>query len=653
MKQITIDNFLRMTPQVPQFSEKNTNYLISGADPLYYLNDSTQEEQIGPLTASLDWKSISVYNSTLIANYENTDSTRILHAGTYIKVGQSFLNTSASVLSKASFYIKKFGSPTGSITASIYAHSGTFGTSSIPTGSPLATSEAVSIASLTTSLVWTDFLFTTFIPLTTNTPYVIVINYSGGDVSNYLEVAIDATSLTADGNESSTVATTWFPDSTLDVDFRVYAQTLGVMDGNITHMVSSPGGTFTSYAITNTSKVYGITTLYAYDLGYSTGGAISNTKCYLGIGGNSLYATNGGSGSIYYMPLSSGAWSSTTGLTSATGTHFLEQFADHIAVADGTTTFSAGNQVKLIDPTSGTPTVLSTPILNVGLGFGVNCIRNYNDKYLAVAVCKETADALSGYPQNYIYLWDGAKNGFNYSVKVPGKFLDMKVVNSILYVAVQITSGKTCIYYLKGTQLVKLFTTQVSTISQNIYSDIACPLFDFRTYLGVRLSSTSELTYPLLINGNDEIGLIEFIHSSGKIFDQFVVDFNGVLIANVWGDAVGSTLYYLPTAGNYQTLLYKSQWIPVKNLQTIDIYYDNPPSSSTDTINVTLYGQGEDIITGSSTTPLESITPSTALNQKRTRLECKGFTGDQVMIKLTTTNSTWRPIIRRIVLITE
>ena len=489
MKEIILDNFLKMNPQAPEYSQKNTNYLISGADPLYYLNDNSQEEQVAPLSASIDWKQITA-----------------------------------------------------------------------------------------------------------------------------------------------------------------------TIQGNIVHMVSGVGGTYTAYAITDTTKVYGITTSSVVDLGYPTGSSVGNIAGYLVIGGNSLYATFGSAGTVYYMPLSSGAWSSFGSINSAVGTHFMEQFADHIAIADGTVAYTQANLVKLIDPTTGTPTILTTPLLNVGLGFGILQMRNFNDKYLAVAVGKVgSGGGEVGYPQNYIYLWDGALDTFNYSVKVPGKFIDMKVVNSTLYVAVQVSNGKTCIYYLSGTQLKKVFTTQISTINTSPGQHrpaTFCVLFDFKNYLGVKLSNTPDLTVPILVYGKDEVGGLEFIYSSGRIFDQFVVDYNGVLFANEYVSGGNSNLYYLPTTGTYQTILYRSQWIPVNNLQSLDIFYNSLPVSGTDAINVTIYGRGEDIITGTSTTVLDSITPTNYLNAERTRLDCKGFTGDKVKIELSTVNSTWKPNIRKIKLIT-
>jgi len=487
MRQIVLENFLKQYPQVPQYSEKNQHYLISGVNPLYYLTDGTQEEQIAPLAASLDWQPI-----------------------------------------------------------------------------------------------------------------------------------------------------------------------VGSVSGNIVHMVSSTGGTFTAYAVTDTTKVYGLTAGSVTDLGYPSGSSNLTQNCYLAIGANSLFMTNAGSpGQVFYMSLPQGTWSSFGTISQTSGVHIMEPFSDHIAISDGTTNQS--NLVKLIDPTSGTPTILTIPVLNLGAGFGVTQMRNFNDKYLAVAFGKVGAGGIAtGYPQNYICLWDTATDSFNYSMKVPGKFIDMKVVDSVLYVAVQVANDKTCIYQMRGTNLQKVFTTQISTISTGVRAGVPCSLFDFKNYLGILLSSNTDLAHPVMVYGNDESGGIEFIHSSGRNFDQFVVDYNGNLIVNEYVPSGNSNLYYYVSTGSiYQTILYKSQWIPVKNLQALDINYDSPPAHTGNSINVTVYGRGEDIITGSSTTVLNPITPTTYLNAERTRLDVKGFTGDKVKIQLSTAGNDWGAIIRKIVLIAE
>jgi len=209
----------------------------------------------------------------------------------------------------------------------------------------------------------------------------------------------------------------------------------------------------------------------------------------------------------------------------------------------------------------------------------------------------------------------------------------------------------------------KVFTTQISTVRSGVYSYIPDCLFDFRNYLGVHLNSIpfngSTLTDPLLVQGSDESGEIEFVHSSGRQFDQISPAFDGSLWANLFLSSGNSVLFMLPTSGTYQNISHLSQWIPVENLAGIDIYYDTPPKQGNDAINVTIYGKGEDIIAAQPisappSTTLMSITPSTYLNLVRTRLDLQGFTGSQAMIQISTVidpGSSWRPIIRAVELV--
>jgi hypothetical protein len=157
-----------------------------------------------------------------------------------------------------------------------------------------------------------------------------------------------------------------------------------------------------------------------------------------------------------------------------------------------------------------------------------------------------------------------------------------------------------------------------------------------------------------MIYGKQDVGQSEFIMDSALLYDQFTNGFSGILYVSA--QSGGKTLiFFFPTISStgFNNILYKSHWIPVKNLQALDIYYDSPPQAGTDAINVTIYGQGEDYQNSTSqpvSYTLDSITPSKYLTTKRTRLDVKGFTGDQLKIVLSTVNTgTWRPKINKIV----
>lgn len=145
----------------------------------------------------------------------------VMYTGTKIKVGQSWVcSYSGYELTSATFYVKKTGTVTGNMQYTLYAHTGTYGSSSTGTGSPLATSTTYSVASLATSYTSVTLTFPTPYALSVSTYYVMVLEWSGGDISNYLTVGSDNTSPTHGGN---TVHYTsgWSYSATQDTCFDV------------------------------------------------------------------------------------------------------------------------------------------------------------------------------------------------------------------------------------------------------------------------------------------------------------------------------------------------------------------------------------------------------------------------------------------------
>lgn len=95
--------------------------------------------------------------------------------------GQAFTGN-GQVLDRATFYLDKhFGLPTGNATAKIYAITGTYGTSAIPTGSALATSDVFDVSTLTTTKQLIDFTFSgaNNITLSNGVNYFVSFEYSG------------------------------------------------------------------------------------------------------------------------------------------------------------------------------------------------------------------------------------------------------------------------------------------------------------------------------------------------------------------------------------------------------------------------------------------------------------------------------------------
>jgi len=142
---------------------------------------------------------------------------------------QSIRLTQKGSVTSVKYNLKKYGSPTGNATAQIFAHSGTFGTSSIPTGSVLATSTNLDLSTLTTDWVTYELTFATPYDFEANTPFCITfINpASGVDESNYPIIqAYRANGTTHAGNEAffykPNGGAIWEADSGADLTFYVY-----------------------------------------------------------------------------------------------------------------------------------------------------------------------------------------------------------------------------------------------------------------------------------------------------------------------------------------------------------------------------------------------------------------------------------------------
>jgi hypothetical protein len=120
-------------------------------------------------------------------------------------VGQSFIGNDGALL-QCTFYLKKTGSPTGTAVAKVYAHAGTFGQSSVPTGT------------------LTNFAFSggNQVVLASGTPYVLVLEYSGGSAGNVVQAGLDLSAPTHAGNLSTFGAGAWSPVVGADTCFYVF-----------------------------------------------------------------------------------------------------------------------------------------------------------------------------------------------------------------------------------------------------------------------------------------------------------------------------------------------------------------------------------------------------------------------------------------------
>lgn len=132
--------------------------------------------------------------STLVASHSETLQNDVdpLNSAQDHGDAQSFVGVGGTIVSTR-IYATKVGTPTGNVVSSLYAITGTPGTSAKPTGAALATSDAVVATTLSTSFSLVDFTFSganQFL-MVNGTNYCISIEYSGGDASNRIVTGYD------------------------------------------------------------------------------------------------------------------------------------------------------------------------------------------------------------------------------------------------------------------------------------------------------------------------------------------------------------------------------------------------------------------------------------------------------------------------------
>jgi len=147
-------------------------------------------------------------------------------AGHIEELGQTFSVSRSCSLSRAKFFLRREGSVTGDVVVRIYNHTGTFGTSGLPSGAAIATSDAISIATIPTDYKLVEFKFTgeNRVELSEGEKYCITVGYTGGSFANLtgLVVGTDNTSPSHSGNLIGYDDSAWGYLSSVDACFYVY-----------------------------------------------------------------------------------------------------------------------------------------------------------------------------------------------------------------------------------------------------------------------------------------------------------------------------------------------------------------------------------------------------------------------------------------------
>ena len=169
------------------------------------------------------------------SNYYNLLTLNGMDSGTYLSLGQSFKNVNQIILNSCKFYLEpkvKNPSiyPTGNAYAKIFSMSGNFGVDGIPTGDPLAISEPINVATITTLALYEfTFIGSNQITLEGNTNYFVTIEYNGKITNGTgIYVGSDSSSPLHQGNAAS-FNTTWSP-ITDDICFYVYGNYVNTLN---------------------------------------------------------------------------------------------------------------------------------------------------------------------------------------------------------------------------------------------------------------------------------------------------------------------------------------------------------------------------------------------------------------------------------------
>lgn len=167
-------------------------------------------------------------SATIVDSYSeiNQDSGLNLFSGSIIRCGQSFTPSFSGTMDSTKFYLKKTGNPVGDVVSRIYVMPTALGgDNDVPMLTPLVSSGKVNASTLSTSYQLITFNYINGeIPLVKGLNYVVSVEVTDGDASNFITVGYDASTPTHVGNQV-TYTSSWSAVA-VDTCFYVYAEQL-------------------------------------------------------------------------------------------------------------------------------------------------------------------------------------------------------------------------------------------------------------------------------------------------------------------------------------------------------------------------------------------------------------------------------------------
>lgn len=320
----------------------------------------------------------------------------------------------------------------------------------------------------------------------------------------------------------------------------------------------------------------------------------------------------------------------------------METFLDGLYITDGYLSTSGNNNHSVIKiENSGSAIVQNTTVrLTLPAGYVAQRLANYANRYLVVAGAYNarftpvTAGTVLQNSRNFLFFWNGISPTYQYSIQLPGAFVDMCMIGDRLKVMVKDKFGQYSIYNVNGQSLSLDTTLQIDEPANS-------PMFSFMGLTGIALSTKGVYVY-----GKTGAGDVKYILSS----TPYSIIVSETTDSRVYA-ITGSTVAVQQVTGtSFLQPEMVSQWVSLDTkLTSIDVMYDTPPAGPGDYIRVTLDSYAEDQTDGVLTQQLADITSTNYDTRIKTTLDTKGLTPSMARVTVTANSSTgWRPIIRQI-----
>jgi hypothetical protein len=159
--------------------------------------------------------------AVLVASNNTAASYTSLYTGLRYGIAQSCKPDATGDIYSIKFQLLKVALPTGAISVEIWSHDAAeYGVAGEPLALIATSTTSLDCGDLTGSYAEYEFLFAAGTELTSGTAYCVVLWSNNGDVSNYIRVQRNDTSV-HDGNYSDYV-TSWGANSARDLWFELY-----------------------------------------------------------------------------------------------------------------------------------------------------------------------------------------------------------------------------------------------------------------------------------------------------------------------------------------------------------------------------------------------------------------------------------------------